>query len=393
MSSPFPDTFSNWLQFGQKLEAENKIVDAIAAYDRAIAVVRTNGSSRELADRRALGIAWMNRGNALQKLPRSRQPAPGDAASAAAPDPLVDSLRAYDTAIALFETLPYETDPTFRNHLGAVWLNRGHALLVAEDLEAAAHAFEQSVALLQALPVDTDPYYRLNLAGALTNLAHATYVAKPPRALAAARTALATLREVERAHEAFAAMSLRTRRTLVMAIGEILRHGISVPAATPPSGTGVPPVNESASPSSRPTSPAPAASACATPAEIAAEATDAIEEGLALTREFESQGNAALRPLASRLFRLGAQIYRVHQPHFVAEFVLETLSAPTLGADADFRATAGEALADTLADLNRPQLFMAGTEDSDRRREIAQSLRDAQERLSTLSSPPSATTL
>lgn len=359
MPDTLPQTFSTWLQLGQKLEAEARIADAIAAYDRAIALLRSNPSAREIADRRALGIAWMNRGNALQKL--------------APPAPRAETIRAYDEAIALFESLPYQTEPAFCHHLGAAWLNRGHALLVVQDLSGAAHAFEQSVALLQSLPLEADPYFRLNLAGAWTNLAHATFVTAPERALAAARAALAALDSADRSHEAFAAMSLRARRALVMAIGETLSRGTgSSPAVA--SGAGrVSPVDSNAPDHGR--------DARATPVALASEATDAIEAGLALTREFEARGTVTLRPLAARLFRLGVQIYRVHQPHFLAEFILEIFSTPALAADPEFRATADAALAETLSDLQRPQLFVAGTPDSDRRREVAQSLRAAQDRL------------
>ena len=351
MPEAYTESFSHWLQLGQKLEAEGKIADAIAAYDRAIALLRSSGSSREIADRRALGIAWMNRGNALQKLPASSHERERVDSESTHPDVLA----AYDAAIALFETLPYETDPAFRNHLGAAWLNRGHALLVANRLADAAHSFEQAIALLQTLPLETDPYYRLNLSGAQTNLAHATFATTPERALAATRAALETLRDVERAHDAFAAMSLRARRAMVMAIGEILRRGSQETA-------------------------------------LANEATDAIEDGLALMRDYETRGNPTLRPLAARLFQLGAQIYRIHQPHFLAEFVLESLATPSLAADPAFRTVADAALADTLADLQRPQLFVAGTPDSDRRRDIAATLRSAQERLATSSAEhPSST--
>jgi hypothetical protein len=120
--------------------------------------------------------------------------------------------------------------------------------------------------------------------------------------------------------------------------------------------------------------------------DFAHAATDAIEDGLALAREFETRGVSGLLPLASRLFRLGAQIYRVHQPHFLGEFVLESLSSPSFAGDREIHAAAAEALAGALEDAHRPQLFVADTTDADRRREIAHSLRDAQEKLSTLSS-------
>lgn len=337
--TPAPQPFEPFLQRGQALEQEGRFDEALAAYDHALTLLRATGDAADPAARHALGIVWMNRGNALQRI--------GTAPS------LADAVRAYDEAIAAFRTLPLEAHPSLRNHLGAAWLNRGHALVVASD-SAAIDSFENAIAELAQLPLEADPYFRLNLAGAHTNLALATLGISAARAADAARAALQVLAEVERAHEAFAAMSLRARHALVLALNALLNvaDATPVPAAT-----------------------------------LLSEATDAIDDGLALARDLEQHGSSQHRPIAHRLFRLGAQLYGSHQPHFLGEFVLEHLSAPAFAADEELRATATAAIEQALVALQPAQPFIAGTPEADRRLATARSLRAAQQQLSALGSP------
>ena len=54
------------LHRGQALEAEGRLDEAIASYDRAIAVLRMSGNPDDGLTQHALGLTWMNRGNAFQ---------------------------------------------------------------------------------------------------------------------------------------------------------------------------------------------------------------------------------------------------------------------------------------------------------------------------------------
>src|SRR5262245_60978707 len=172
--SEAPSPASIWLQHGQSLEASGRLDEAISFYDRALA---TNPSSPRLH-----ALLWMNRGNALQKLASVR----GDVDRQ---NLLVASVLAYDEAINRFAMLPLE-DPEHRNHLGAAWLNHGHALLLLEHPEA-AESFACAISHLEQLPLETGPHYRLNLAGAHTNLAHTLLVSDRSLARAHAEAALA----------------------------------------------------------------------------------------------------------------------------------------------------------------------------------------------------------
>ena len=323
------------LEKGQAKETAGQLTEAIAWYDRAradLGVARADAAAQRLR-----GVCWMNRGNALQK--------------SGTPANLREAVRAYDEGIACFETLSIETVPVVRNHLGAAWLNRGHALMSGAKPEAAVASLERAILHLSQLPLDADVSYRLNLAGAWTNLALLLHPELPGPACSAARSALALLEDREFTRSEFLEMSLRARRALVVALGERL---VTADAA-----------GESTT-------------------ELADEAVDAIEGGLSLLRRCERPEVVRFRALAARLFRLGVQLYRIHQPHFLAEFVLETVEYPAFENEADVVSAARDAIAETVADLHRPQLILAGTPAATRLLETLSSLRTAQHRLTCL---------
>ena len=331
----------NLLAQGQSLEAQGRFTEALAAYDRALAAAADDARQR--------GLAWMNRGNVLQKLAAcaTHEAARREFSRAA--------VQAYETALASLAELPPH-EPAVRNHRGAAWLNRGHALIAAGQMQAAIESLEKARDQFAQLPLEEDAHFRLNLAGALCNLAHACIEHAPERARVEARAALEVLQPVERAHEAFAAMSLRARRALVVAAGEILQ----APAPDPDRSRA-----------------------------RAEEAIDTVEAGLALARELIDQGASTLLPLAARLFRLGGQLYRLHQPHFLAEFLLEHLRHEAF-ARAEFRLAAAEAVEEALSALRRPQLFVVGTPAAERLASAYRALLAAQQQLSAYHPSPLA---
>jgi tetratricopeptide (TPR) repeat protein len=336
-SPPTPfDTFSALLRDGQMAEAKGDFTEAVACYDRAGKALPTDIVDT-ISLRRAQGVLAMNRGNALQKI--------------AQPATLVEAIAAYDAAIKDFETLPYDVVAPFRNHLGGAWLNRGHAFLATNDPVSATDSFERAVSLLELLPLDQDPSFLVNLAGARINLAHVLVPQDPVRAHSLAQAALGVIAPHEQKHPAMSEMSLRIRFILVMTLDERMRR------------------NGAAQP------------------ELIAEATDAIDDGLSLARLLETNGIPQLRPLAFRLFRLGTQLYRLHQPHFLGEFVVENLSLPAFAADANFQSAAGEEIDLALAAVQRPQTLAPGSAAMERLLETVRSLREARDQVSR-SNPP-----
>jgi len=106
---------------------------------------------RQVGTVRELAIAWINRGNALQKIPD--------------PNNIAEAFTAYDRAITLFDLPDHRADEASRDSLGAAWLNRSHALQQLKDNCAATASIKQAVSLLHTFPCGTVLDYRLKLAG------------------------------------------------------------------------------------------------------------------------------------------------------------------------------------------------------------------------------------
>ncbi len=351
MSEPAatPTTAAAWLAQGQQHEAEgsgSSLATAITCYDRALALLRLLPDSADPQHRRDLGVTWMNRGNALQKI--------------GTPASLADAVAAYDEAIALLQKLPVAENPSYGNSLGAAWMNRGHALQQqdAAALPAAVLAYQDAIAVLQKLPVAEYRNARINLAAAWMNLANALLLLTPPRATdahAAAKAALAVTGTLDSSDSIIADLALKARRVQCDALGHLL-----VAAGTDRAAIHL----------------------------LADEAGEAADQGLALVRHWEFHGVKIFRPLAARLYRFGARLCLIHQPHFLAEFLLESLDparAPgALAGDPELHAFAAEFIPHALATLRATSLVGLAPTQAQRLHEAVRDLESAQARLAEL---------
>jgi tetratricopeptide (TPR) repeat protein len=231
---------------------------------------------------------------------------------------LTAALDAYGEAIALLRDVPLAENPSWANSLGAALMNRGHLLHRVHGIaqaSAALDSFAEAAFLLRALP-DTDaaPWPRRNLAGTLLNRANLLLdLSRHAEAAISAREAVELCRPCERAESIDADLALKSRRALCDALGQLLvARGADQDA-------------------------------------LAHEASDVVDDALALIRHWAGKGESTFRPLALRFFRYGVQLYRFHQPHFLAEFIEENLSA----GDREFRDIALDAIKATLADRPR----------------------------------------
>lgn len=325
------------LQQGRWYESQGRFHEAVACYAQARAEL-VAAAPPEGVDRRALSVVCMNRGSALRQI--------GDEASLRA------SLAAYDEAIALQRSLPLTEDPLAMNSLGAALMNRGqllHRLHGVTKAQEAVQSYLEAEALLRLLAAATDhPAPLRNLTGTLVNRANILLdVGQFPAAAAVAREALSLVAAAERADPVAAGLALLARRSLCDALGQLL---------------GQPGTDQHA---------------------IATEASDIVDDGLATARHWTAQGERAYDQIAARLFLFGARLYCLHQPQFLAEFLLEHLEAHP---DPELIAIAQEALTAALANLQKPQQhFFAGTPSGEKTLEISRSLREA---LAQLSPPP-----
>lgn len=259
---------------------------------------------------RDLAIAWMNRGHAL---------ALQDDAHA-----LAAALDAYNEAVSRLRPLATGSAPaSWTNSLGAALLNRGqllHRLHGTAQATVALAAFDEAAGLLRPLVASSDlraaPWPRRNLAGVLLNRATLLLdLGRLDSARADAAEALALSRPHEHADTTDADLALKARRALCAALGRLIV---------------APEADQEA---------------------IAREASDLVDDGLALARHWTDRGAAQPRELALRLFRFGAELYRRHQPHFLAEFLAENLRTPDPELSTIARETVDAALTDRPRDL------------------------------------------
>lgn len=344
------ETFAQVAQLmrdGQALESRpspESLPAALRHYEQAIALLRTLPVSQPEV-RHQLALAAMNRGNALQRQNTAET---------------VDrAIQAYDEAIAFFRTLPLDTSPDVRNSLGAVWMNRGHAFHLKNDAAALVESVrcqQEAIAILGTLPLDSHPSFRLNLAAAWMNQANALLaIEEDDRAAEAAREAIVLAAPGERQHPALADVALKARRARCEAIGRLLYR------------------------SSRRNEPTDS---------LADEASDLVDDGLAVARHWEAQGVPHFRATATRLYAFGAQLYRLHLPDFLAEFLLEHLdpeqSSGAMSGSPDLHFIASDTLTQAKLDLESRQQIFLDTPQTARLLDRLRTFRDADIRLAAL---------
>ena len=312
-------------------------------------------ASCEIDARHDPAILWMNRGDALA---RSAEAAAWRLA-----------IPAYENAIAIWRVLPRDAIASIR--LGAALMNHGGLLHRVYGIARAAdalHSFAEAEDCLVSASSTGHPWTRRNLAGTLVNRAnllldlaeHAAGARTPggpdehaEHASKNARRALAIVFPGERTSLIECELALKARRTLCDALGRLVV----------------------------------AAEAFRQDA-VAGEASDVVDEALALVRHWQARGSHDFRALTRRFFSFGAQLYQIHQPHHLAEFVREQLGPGCADADDPvLRRIAMEQVAAALRAIGVQPLqserpFILGDLETERRLETRHMLRSVLTELS-----------
>ena len=312
-----------------------------------------NGTEVDVINEQA--SALMKRGIALMEEPRR--------------EAVIDALHYFDEALALRRQIPADHSPFQGYLLAACLLNRADALVRFNDagpLAAALASYDEAIEVLRALPMSEDPLYPRRLAMACHNrgLALGTRGLEGDAASAAAAFAeamtvldhehsagisdrdylravvwlnLANLRGADpapHAHDEAREAAVRavahvgeTEANDVQAatVGLSARHALcrlcAYSLSQADERTGMP--------------------------DDVHEATDAVDDGLALVRRWEQRGVESFRAVAFELFRFGARVYARYQPQFLDEFIADNmdpaLSSPGYVNDPDMRLAAHEA--------------------------------------------------
>ena len=282
------------------------VIDALHCFDDALALRRQIPANHSPFQAYLLAACLLNRADALVRF--------NDAG------PLAAALASYDEAIDVLSALPIAEDPLYPRRLAMARHNRGLALQtrgLEGDAASAAAAFAQAIAVLEhehSAGISDRDYL---LAVVWLNLANLRAADPAPHAHVGAREAaaraLAHVGEMEATDMPSAMAGLSARHVLCRLCAYSLSQADE--------GTGM-------------------------PGDVH-EATDAVDDGLALVRSWEQRGVASFRAVAFELFRFGARVYARYQPQFLDEFIADNID-PALSSrgyvdDPDMRLAAHEA--------------------------------------------------
>lgn len=333
-----------WMCRGMTLLDDGRpsvLEEALTCFDRALDLRKSLPLEKEWRYAWALSAAWLNRGDVLTRL--------GSAENLAA------SIQSYDEAIPLLQDMPMEEYPTCRARLALAWMNRGLACQAQETPESIEEALRSYGFSIEALTTGGDhAEQRRILSCARLNRGHALLNRAPSDPVAAREDALAALElaiEFEQQEVLAAQMSLQSRHLLCRAMAHLMDSG-------------------------------------EVPSGWLEETTDAVDEGMALARHWRQLGEARLRELEGELFRFGALIYRLCQPHFLAEFLLDSLDpqrspgAPVK--DENIHHLATEALWSLVMDIRARQQADPASEIEIRLLPLLEELLETEKRLQSL---------
>jgi hypothetical protein len=265
--------------------APDAVRGAIRCFEEAINLRQRLPLAENPGYRYGLAGGWINRGDALARLG-----AAGDLSAA---------VNSYARAIELLKDAPATDDGLFVKRLAIAWLNRGLALEAQAGepaLAEAACSFEAAVSVLTRSRRMGGASHDLVFASAWTNLGNTLLrsagTGSATRAAEAARNALLLLAPSESKELAAAEAGLKARHVLCQALTALLAEGSR---------------DESME------------------MDFIGRVTDTAEDALGLAQVWEEAGETRFRPLAAQFFHLSALVYEKHQPHFLAEFLLEHL--------------------------------------------------------------------
>jgi tetratricopeptide (TPR) repeat protein len=275
-------------------------IDALHCFDEALALRRRIPADHSPFQGYLLAACLLNRADALVRLNDS--------------GPLAAALDSYDEGIAVLQALPLEADPRYPRRLAMAYQNRALALHVQGNQAAAIESLLEGIAVLEAEQAAAVTDRDALRAAAWLNLAMLRLAAgAQEEAHAAAGKVLGLVADREQDDLQSAALGLQARHVLCRICADRLTN----------------------------------ASEGDDPSADVHDATDAVDEGLALVRNWEQRGVAIFRPLAFDLFRFGARVYARHQPQFLDEFIKEntdpTLSSPGFVDDPDMAMAMHEA--------------------------------------------------
>lgn len=264
------------------------------------------------------------------------------------PKSVNDAIGCFEKALSFLNMLPWESNFEFRNHLIGIWFNIGNshqklaggprvtaalnaynmALVFAQDLalddinnallvaniwnsrgtvfsnirgdEAIAEgvkSFDKSISILEGLSKSENPNIVLNIAR--------SYASKASLTSGSREKATENREEIEKA----AAKAIDLSSALAQQTPMAAENSLIAKRALIQNYTSI--MADSEGGFSQ---------------ELYEKTTDLIDESMSSIREWEKKGATFFRQLARRMFYLGTELYSARQPHFLGEFINETIN-------------------------------------------------------------------
>ena len=317
--------------------------EAIACFDEAIALRNQLPLAANPWFRYGLIAGWMNRGDALTRLGSREE--------------LRAALKAYDEALIQLRELPMHESPLFVQRLAIAWMNRGITLLTegsAASVRDAAMNFAEAINAARNFLARNSDEGRELLACALMNRGNALIRVEPPDANAACacvKEALKIISTTEPESVSTAEIGFKARHILCQAIAHLLTEKNLNQAQRD---------------------------------ALLAEATDVVESGITLGRNWEVRGTQQFRAAVTDLFRFGCRVYQIYQPHFLTDFLLENMENDSFAGDLQMHTSAVEALWHALVELQREGLKNFNSPNFNQAIDRLRELRVTEERLAEL---------
>ena len=315
-------------------------------YAQAAAILQNLPWRTHLRYRHHLAALWLNCGN-LYWLARGAIPTE-------------EAITSYQQALSYANELP-QTEARYARLTASIWLNQGNVCKEStkeSERRYAATCFTEAKRILRPHAQTDAPDICLELASILANQANhlATQIDSESEFLElieTAKEALAGVTPLEKDNILAAQISINAQRALCQAYGFRLYKMDGMLAES-----------------------------------FYQEATDIADAGLELIRYWEHRGMQHLRPLAHRFFRLGEQLYRIRQPRFLTDFLLEQLdperSQGALYQDAEMVAIARQSLAEAIAHAKAHDKWLLDSPESQQALETYNGYLEAQQRLAAL---------
>jgi len=303
---------------------------ALGHFEKAIEIREALPWRNDVESAWVLAAAWINRSDVLRVLGNTE-----------------DAIRSLDRAIEAMQHVPLETNTGYADRLILAWINRATACGEADRMAEALAGFSKGEELLETWGGTPTPGRKLMASMLHANRARVLLeMGRTVGGWQNAQLAVDFLKISDHPSGPSAEAAIKARGVLCRALAMLLDQPDGIALAQ----------------------------------DWIARATDSAEEALAISRSSGYRG-----AWIADLVRYGAKIYRVCQPHFLAEFVREwtTGDGPLAGDEILKREMAGELLI-AQADLEqRVRLAPHETEIVTREMKTLSTLQIAQKELTS----------